>query len=107
MTAKISLDAITKAPRFTAKCGEEFEVQVQYSVPVRDCANPSEEEQGKMIRGLQFELQQKALTACAENEDCPWFTVVNGDNIEQICGPNNQGVNVWTSKWNFTVKCMA
>jgi hypothetical protein len=107
MKTTIGFEAIRSASKVAIECGQEFEVQVEYSVAnIGDCANLSEAEQQKMTRGLGFELDQKARARCAENDACSWYEVVKGETVNNVCAPNGQGVRVWTSKWSFTVKCV-
>ena len=106
MKQKLSFDGIKSAPRPSVACDEEFEIQVEYSVsPVGRCSDPTNEEKQRMTRGLAFELNQKATQRCRENQACPHWDTLRGEEIESRCEPNREGVNVWTSKWSFIVKC--
>lgn len=103
----LSFEAVVNSERVSTECGTEFEIQVEYTVvDVSDCAAKTSDEQTRMIRGINFELAQKAEAACKGNDACPWWKVVRGEVIDNVCGPNTDGRNIWTTKWRFSVKCV-
>ena len=83
------------------KCGEEFDLVVEYSVIVGQCNKLSEKEERQMYRGLQAEWMKKARAECGlVGASCPNPIQGGGTLLESKCEKK-----IWTIKMLVKTKC--
>lgn len=103
---KALMKEILTAARNIVECGEEQEVQVSYSVgDVDDCDRPTNAQQQRMARGIGRALDSAGLAACSD-DNCPEYSVVSGQLLGSNCTPDGDGRNIWTTTWDFVIKCV-
>jgi hypothetical protein len=85
----------------TLRCGEEFDIVVEYSVKVANCGNPTQAEQDQMFNGLKREYNMKAQYQCdSMGTACPFPTATDTKELTNSCDNN-----LWTVKLKVTTRC--
>ena len=83
-------------------CGAEFLINVQHTMPIADCDNPTDDEQDRMMNALMREWLAKAQPQCDQIANCTNPTVVDVAESGNTCdGQTNQ----WTVQLQINTKC--
>lgn len=93
--------ALGKKVRLDVNCGEEFDVSVEYSLEVRQCGDPTDDEQERMVTGLSREMKRKTEEVCDALDACPFTEVVNIQELSNRCEDS-----IWTITWAVKAKCV-